>query len=136
MPYSTEDVYARIVAPGIAIGSKEADEELYAIVAEEVFRKDVVPGLMAKSFADASGDEQKAGAMYLKRRVKVLTTEIAQIAKRVRRESREEAEHVENDELREWRYRGDDENWGRSLMLFVVGGAILVLIVLVMIKAN
>lgn len=40
------------------------DEKIFEIVAEEVSRGQIRPGLWAKAFAQAGGDEQKANAFY------------------------------------------------------------------------
>lgn len=44
------------------------EEDAYAIAAKEVESGDAQPGLWAKAFADAGGDQQKQKALYLKYR--------------------------------------------------------------------
>lgn len=45
------------------------EEQAYALAAHEIANKDIRPGLWAKAFAEASGDEQRARATYIKLRV-------------------------------------------------------------------
>ena len=45
------------------------EEQFYAAAAQEVATKTVSPGVMAKAFADADGDEKKAIARYIRLRV-------------------------------------------------------------------
>lgn len=56
---------------------RRAEEALYAMALEEVTRNDVKPGLWAKAFAEAGGDEAKAHAGYLKLRVQQMRDELA-----------------------------------------------------------
>lgn len=56
---------------------RRAEEALYAMALEEVTRNDVKPGLWAKAFAEAEGDEAKAHAGYLKLRVQQMRDELA-----------------------------------------------------------
>ena len=44
------------------------DEQVYAKVAEEIASKNMWPGLWAKAFAQADGNEQQAKAIYIKLR--------------------------------------------------------------------
>lgn len=46
-----------------------SEEEAYAIAAQEIASKNVSPGLMAKTYTDANGDEKKAILNYMKLRV-------------------------------------------------------------------
>lgn len=46
-----------------------SDERFFAIVAEELDKGIIIPGLRAKSFAEANGVENLAQALYLKYRV-------------------------------------------------------------------
>jgi hypothetical protein len=43
----------------------DADESIYALVASEVAMKRMRPGVYAKAFADACGDQNKATALYI-----------------------------------------------------------------------
>ena len=45
------------------------EEQVYSKVAEEVASKNIFPGIWAKAFAEANGDEQLAKAAYIKLRV-------------------------------------------------------------------
>jgi len=45
------------------------EEQFYAVAAQEVATKNTSPGVMAKAFADANGDEKKAIAKYIRLRV-------------------------------------------------------------------
>jgi hypothetical protein len=45
------------------------DEHFYAIVAEELEKGAIIPGLRAKAFAESNGVEPHAQALYLKYRV-------------------------------------------------------------------
>jgi len=51
------------------------DEMLYGIVAEEMARNSISPGLYAKALSDMAGDESKTLARYIKLRVNMLRTE-------------------------------------------------------------
>lgn len=72
------------------------DQKLYDIVAGEIRSRFVVDGLWVRAFSDADGDEAKAKAIYIKRRVEQLKAE-AQAAKsaafdRAQAEAREKQE--------------------------------------------
>lgn len=41
------------------------DEQIYAKVAEEIFDREISPGLWAKAFAQTNGNEQQAKAIYI-----------------------------------------------------------------------
>lgn len=60
-------------------GSKHQDklseEYLYGSVADEIANNHVSPGLWAKAFSEADGDEKKAQARYIKARVALLKSE-------------------------------------------------------------
>ena len=45
--------------------SKEMEYQLYAQVSAEIEQGQKEPGVWAKAFADAEGDEQKAKAIYI-----------------------------------------------------------------------
>lgn len=45
------------------------EEQAYALAAYEIANREIRPGLWAKAFAEASGDEQRAQAIYIKLRV-------------------------------------------------------------------
>jgi hypothetical protein len=45
------------------------EEQAYALAAHEIASREIRPGLWAKAFAEASGDEQRARAIYIKLRV-------------------------------------------------------------------
>jgi len=45
------------------------EEQFYAYAAEELRKDKCSPGLMAKAFSEAEGDEKKADALYIKLRV-------------------------------------------------------------------
>ena len=51
------------------------EEQFYEIAAREVAERRLVPGVMARAFAEADGDEKKSVARYLKLRVGQLATE-------------------------------------------------------------
>lgn len=53
----------------------EVDEHLYALAAQELSSGETRPGLMAKAFSDAEGDERRAEALYLRLRVVQLRRE-------------------------------------------------------------
>ncbi|NNA04603.1 hypothetical protein [Pseudomonas lundensis] len=55
------------------------DERFYAIVAEELDRGTIIPGLRAKAFAEANGVENHAQALYLKYRVAQLVQQEIEI---------------------------------------------------------
>ena len=55
----------------------EVDESIYEIVAAEVTTKKMRPGIYAKAFADASGDENKAAALYITYRVTQVRKEVS-----------------------------------------------------------
>ena len=52
--------------------SEQGHEDLFAIAWSEIEEGKMKKGLWAKAFADASGDKEKAKAIYLKSRVKRL----------------------------------------------------------------
>lgn len=45
------------------------DEQFYEQAADELSRPDIRPGLRAKAFSEADGDERKADAVYIRLRV-------------------------------------------------------------------
>jgi hypothetical protein len=51
------------------------EEQFYEMAAREVAERRLVPGIMAKAFSEADGDERKAVARYIKLRVSQLATE-------------------------------------------------------------
>jgi hypothetical protein len=53
------------------------EEKLYEIIAQEIAEKRMKGGLYAKAFADASGDKDKALALYIKLRFQDLQRELA-----------------------------------------------------------
>jgi uncharacterized Zn-finger protein len=55
-----------------------SDEVYYEIAAREVQDNQIRPGLWAKAWADAQGDDTKAKALYLKLRVATLKDEAAE----------------------------------------------------------
>jgi len=74
------------------------DQKLYDIVAGEIRSRFVVDGLWVRAFSDADGDEAKAKAIYIKRRVEQLKAE-AQDAKSAAFD-RAQAEARDNQEQR------------------------------------
>ncbi|MDD2600529.1 MAG: hypothetical protein PHO37_15105 [Kiritimatiellae bacterium] len=81
------------------------EEELYAQAARELATKTPVPGVMAKAFADADGDERRAFARYIGLRVEHLKDEI-------RRRQAEEAWQRQVESLKAWRRTGHGrEDW-------------------------
>lgn len=54
---------------------KLSEEYLYGSVADEIANNHVSPGLWAKAFAEADGDEKRAQAKYIKARVTLLKSE-------------------------------------------------------------
>jgi predicted RNA-binding Zn-ribbon protein involved in translation (DUF1610 family) len=73
----------------------EAEERFYEIAASEIANKSTVPGLMARAFADADGDEKKTIAKYIKLRVAQLQAELAQEITRRREAQRREQQAEE-----------------------------------------
>ena len=67
-----------------------AEETLYEIAAVEIATASVVPGLYAKAFSDAEGDEKRAAARYIRLRVQQLKTEASRAQRAVDRRNREE----------------------------------------------
>lgn len=53
------------------------DEPLYDAVAAELVKRDIKPGIWAKAFAEAQGDNEKAKAAYIRLRVAQLKNEYA-----------------------------------------------------------
>lgn len=51
------------------------EEQFYEIVGREVATKQFVPGLVAKAYADAEGDQKKTIALYIRLRVQQLAKE-------------------------------------------------------------
>lgn len=49
------------------------EERFYEAAAKEVASRNVLPGVMAKAFVDAQGDEKKAIANYIRVRAKQMT---------------------------------------------------------------
>jgi Flp pilus assembly protein TadB len=74
------------------------DQKFYDIVAGEIRSRFVVDGLWVRAFSDADGDEAKAKAVYITRRVEQLKAE-AQAAKSAAFD-RAQAEARDNQEQR------------------------------------
>lgn len=58
---------------------RQFEEQLFALVALEVETNDIRPGLWAKAFSEADGDESRTRAGYLKLRVQSLKDELLQL---------------------------------------------------------
>ena len=56
---------------------KISDEDYFEMAAKEVQNGQIRPGLWAKAWSEASGDDQKAKALYLKLRVTSMKDEAA-----------------------------------------------------------
>ena len=56
--------------------TSELEEQLYAMAAQEVASKNTKPGLMAKAFAEADGERDRATALYIRLRVAQLREEL------------------------------------------------------------
>ncbi len=67
------------------------DEQVHGTVASEIAAGELVPGLWAKAFAQADGNEQRAKAIYIKLRVEQIKLGNAAQAEQMR-----EAEKVLN----------------------------------------
>ena len=68
------------------------EEQFYELAALEVAHKRVVPGVMAKAYSEADGDEKKAIARYIRMRVAQLQREaVEQLA---REKKQEETDHA------------------------------------------
>lgn len=61
----------------------DLEEQFYETAAREVAERRVVPGVMAKAFSLAGGDQNKSVAIYLKLRVRQLAAEHKAAARRV-----------------------------------------------------
>jgi hypothetical protein len=59
------------------------DEPLYDLVASELAKRDIKPGLWAKAFAESQGDKEKAKAAYIQLRVEQLRNDCATSAQEV-----------------------------------------------------
>ena len=64
--------------------TSELEEQLYAMAAQEAALKDTKPGLMAKAFAEAEGERDRATALYIKLRVAQLREELSAEAEAAR----------------------------------------------------
>lgn len=71
------------------------EERFYEIAAQEVAAKRMVPGVFAKAFSDADGDEKKTIAGYIKLRVVQLHEEFEE--ELARRRAQEQAEKRESE---------------------------------------
>jgi len=60
------------------------DELVYAQVAGEIANNDMWPGLWAKAFAEAQGNEQQAEATYIKLRAKQIKLQVGAVGEFVR----------------------------------------------------
>jgi hypothetical protein len=80
----------------------QAEEAIYELVADEIRSKRLRPGLYAKAFSDAEGDEKKAIAVYIERRMAQLVAQ-----------AKEEEEHAQQERERadqEW-YKRLEARW-------------------------
>jgi hypothetical protein len=68
--------------------SSEAEEAVYELVAREIGSKSMSPGLFAKAFSEAGGDEAKAIAIYIKYHVAQIKDDIQREQERRRRSAR------------------------------------------------
>lgn len=84
----------------------EAEEKIYELVAAEIAAKRMRPGVYAKAFAEAGGNQSKATAIYIAYRVEQVKKEIEnaiqsmiseQAAAEVRAKQEEEAEKKKSD---------------------------------------
>lgn len=55
----------------------EAEEKVYEMIAAEVATRNMRPGVFAKAFADAGGDQAKTTALYISYRAAQVREEIA-----------------------------------------------------------
>ena len=74
--------------------SKLAEEQLYALVTEEVASGQISQGLRAKAIAETGGDEAAAKALYLKLRVEIMKAE-AEVVDYVAKEAAKRPEQPE-----------------------------------------
>jgi hypothetical protein len=92
------------------------DELFYEQVAAEVVSGQLRPGLWAKAFSMAAGNEDVARAVYIRLRVDQLLEEASQEAERVRQEA-ERARHKARTQKRHVRARGIRRFIGGTLTL-------------------
>jgi len=71
-------------------GMPDIEEQFYEIAAREVAEKKFNPGMMAKAFSEADGDEKKAIARYIKYRVGQLAEQAEQQEEQRRRSLRKQ----------------------------------------------
>lgn len=78
----------------------EADERIYELVAAEVATKQMRPGVYAKAFADACGDQNSAIALYITYRAAQVRQEISDAIQEAIRSATEAVNTEANNELR------------------------------------
>ena len=110
----------------------ELEEMLYAVAAEELDQGTQRSGLMARAFADAEGDEQKAKAFYLRLRVKQLKAEFQEaIRVRLALQQKEEEVRQREEQKRAEEIRRIEEHVPLGLALFILAVSALITIVVV-----
>jgi hypothetical protein len=111
--------------------SKLEEEILFAQVAQEMINEEISPGLFAKAISDSGGDEIKAKALYIKKRVQMLKSEraaIIELENEQRREfsiSKTSSKKIpDSSSTKESEVRKKFDIHGRRLIagLFAVGG--------------
>jgi hypothetical protein len=76
------DLLSRFGIGSSEVPPDEIEEEAYAVAAQELRNGVVRQGLMAKAFADASGNEREAEALYIRFRASQLCAEIEEASER------------------------------------------------------
>lgn len=109
------------------------DEHLYAFVTDELRRSGPIPGLWAKSFAEAEGVEQRAQALYLRYRVEQLAyaEAEAQRAKKAEILARQLADREREEADRQERARAEGFTPIHGILL----GLVLLFLVLFILRA-
>lgn len=130
----------------------ETDEKLYAIAAEEIKTNTTRPGVMAKAFSDARGDDQRASALYIRYRVVQLRNELGRELQEYIKETEraEEASRKADAKFREeqpranaakqqggsWRDAEPKNSFSDSEYWILVSVAVIIFIVLTFIMAS
>jgi len=92
---------AGILGRDVSLMSR-AEEEIYEGVALEIASKHMRPGVFAKAFSEAEGDESKAIAIYIEYRVAQIRQELLDEEVRLSREAEKVKRAALNDAKSRW----------------------------------
>jgi hypothetical protein len=87
----------------------DAEEAVYELVAREIGLKSLRPGLFAKAFSEAGGDEVKAIAIYIKYRVAQIKDDTQQEQERRRQEQESKTEEERKQIKARWRKLDEED---------------------------